>query len=280
MSWGEGACWRGAAMLLGERAGGPPATLASPCLEEPRGARARRRPGPREALGLSEAAAASGGRGRCGARWGGGCGRRRRRAGSRGPGPCAPVLRGAARGGGRQCVPLCRASARPLGRLSRVDPRPPRTSARSRTPPAGTAAAEKGVRAKPGGWHPSAGTRRRPAPSPSPASLRTSIPGRVTPTLPTDPPRRSLRCLHHHRPDPTFSPAYPTFAPSASPSPSPCAPHRAPSSPRPSVPQLRPVPTALPAASSPPLPAPAAAPSCSKPPFLLHQARFPRLRSR
>lgn len=254
----------------------PPST-SSPCLEEPRGARARRRPGPREALGLSEAAAASGGRGRCGAAGQGAAGGGGA-AGSRGPGPCAPVLRGAARGGSRQCVSLCRASARP------PLPGGPQTSTHQR--PESHAACRdrrrrrKGVRAKPGGWHQARGPAgalhrlrlRRPPPSglPSPgaspppfllvllaahsaASITVAqTPPSVRPTPPS-PPAQAPRRLRVRPIGPVLT-----------------APIRPPTSPRSHGPP--PLPPRHPSRLLP-------QPLLQQAPFLLHQARFPRLRS-
>lgn len=211
---------------------------------------------------------------------GGGCGRAAAlaAAGSRGPGPCARAARGCA---GRRAASASHSAALPLGRLL---PGGPQTSTHQR--PESHAACRdrrrrKGVRAKPGGWHPSAGTRRRPAPSPSPspAFLRLPSPGASPPPFLLVLLRRSLRCLHHRRPDPTFSPAYPTFAPARKPlAVSVCALGPRLSSPRPSVPNFAPFPRPPPPPRHPsrllPQPPPAAAS-----PFLLHQARFPRLRS-
>ncbi|XP_044801325.1 basic proline-rich protein-like [Bubalus bubalis] len=132
--------------------------------------------------------------------------------------PCCAGLRGAAAASAScsAALPLARSAASP-GRTPDLHAPAPGVARRLPGPPP----PRRGFGLSPG----LASKRGDP---PSPASLRTSIPGRVTPTLPTDFPRRSPCCPHHHRPDPTFSPAYPTFAPSASPSPSPCLPHRAP----------------------------------------------------
>lgn len=250
-----------------------PLHLASPCLEEPRGARARRRPSPQEALGLSEAAAASGGgaaRGRAGAAGGGGAAREPRSRTVR------AVLRGAARGGGASAS---HSAALPLGPPLRWTP-DLRTSARSRTPPAGTAAAEKGGF----GLSPGLASKRGDPPAPCTVSVSVMPPsGLPSPGASPHPSYWSSSPLTplppSPSPRPTFSPAYPTFAPSASPSPSPCAPHPGPRPPpRPSSPNFAPFqPSPLP--PSPPPAAPAAAPHRSKPPSSSIKARFPRLRS-
>lgn len=212
MSWGEGARWRGGCHAPWGASWRPPR------IPTPGGAPWGRSQAEARAAGSSGAECGRRGfRGKGTARRAAGRGLREEAAPDRAR-PCCAGLRGAAAASAScsAALPLARSAASP-GRTPDLHAPAPGVARRLPGPPP----PRRGFGLSPG----LASKRGDP---PSPASLRTSIPGRVTPTLPTDLPRRSPFFPHHHRPDPTFSPAYPTFAPSASPSPSPCAPHRAP----------------------------------------------------